>query len=261
MCNLLLDKIKRRVGGGQRRLRRIWWQWSRLRALHRWLLPCRGARWRGQLLQWRFLWMLYRHGLHQRRTRQQRQEVDFLVSPMTMNPEWLMAGLPAAGPSRRHHHHHHVHPHIHGHHQRVSNGNTVRPQGSEEDQDDMVLGWANFLYFPAYHSEVPPLFDHACRTSYHHSANIRIQPTHQQSTYHHFSFVLETIRCAAIAPSQNDSFFFHNNQDTPFHTTTNPYSPTDTILHPYVFTHIPYPSIHHWCYAVCRHLTEVSNIK
>ena len=44
-----------------------------------------------------------------------------------------MAGSPSAGPSRRHHH-------AHAHYQRISNANAVRPQASEEDQDDMVLG-------------------------------------------------------------------------------------------------------------------------
>ena len=62
------------------------------------------------------------------------------VSPTTTNPDWPMAGSPAAGPSRRHHHHHQAHAHPHPHHQRISNVNSARPQASEEDQDDMVLG-------------------------------------------------------------------------------------------------------------------------
>ena len=55
------------------------------------------------------------------------------VSPTTTNPDWPMAGSPSAGPSRRYHH-------AHAHYQRISNANAVRPQASEEDQDDMVLG-------------------------------------------------------------------------------------------------------------------------
>jgi len=61
------------------------------------------------------------------------------VSPTTTNPDWPMAGSPDTGPSKRHLHHHHQHAHVHPHHQRISNVNT-RPQASDEDQDDMVLG-------------------------------------------------------------------------------------------------------------------------
>ena len=52
------------IGGGRRRLRRIRRRRGRLRALRRWLLPCRGVRRLGRLPQWRFLRMLYPHGLH-----------------------------------------------------------------------------------------------------------------------------------------------------------------------------------------------------
>ena len=72
------------------------------------------------------------------------------VSPTTTNPDWPMAGSPAAGgpSSRRHHHqqqqhqHHVAHHHpLHSHHShRVSSVPTARPQSVEDDQDDMVLG-------------------------------------------------------------------------------------------------------------------------
>jgi hypothetical protein len=68
--------------------------------------------------------------------------------------------------------------------------------------------------------------------------------THQRSTNRHFSFVFTTIRCAAIAPSRNDSFFVHN-QDNPFRTSRpNRYNPTDTILHPRYIRIRTYPNIH-----------------
>ena len=100
------------------------------------------------------------------------------------------------------------------------------------------------------------------------SANIHAyisNPTHQQSTNRHFSFVFMTIRCAAIAPSRTDSFFFFNNhQDNPFRT-TNPiqrsrYNPTLRTLHMHSHISRIHRSINPH-YAVRPHLTEVSNVK